>query len=292
MDLIIKEWNSDEFLRTIQESKYYNIYFKLTHSEEEWRKKFKAQKGYEIHHIIPRCFGGDNSKENRIKLTTKEHMLAHYYLALMTNHIYMFQCFNYMMGAQFNKLSQIETIELEELENWAKVRDIARQRSFSLKARDTISKKAKDRWKEFNETGRIDEVRKNISKATKEAMKSPEAQLKVRVNLGCRWYYNPETNIEIHWYEGDPIPDHPWRRGRKPNSVESRKKVSETFKKCPRKWYYNDELKINKTFKIDEEIPEGWKPGQPYKYKKNYAKLKMQKKYDELNILKEKLYDQ
>jgi len=32
---------------------------------------------YEIHHIIPRCLGGDDSLDNLIKLTLREHFLAH-----------------------------------------------------------------------------------------------------------------------------------------------------------------------------------------------------------------------
>lgn len=35
-------------------------------------------KGYfEIHHIIPRCLGGDNSEENLVMLTGREHFIAH-----------------------------------------------------------------------------------------------------------------------------------------------------------------------------------------------------------------------
>lgn len=36
---------------------------------------------YEIHHIIPRCLGGDDSEDNLVKLTAKEHYLAHMFLA-------------------------------------------------------------------------------------------------------------------------------------------------------------------------------------------------------------------
>lgn len=32
---------------------------------------------YEIHHILPRCIGGDNSPSNLVKLTPEEHFLAH-----------------------------------------------------------------------------------------------------------------------------------------------------------------------------------------------------------------------
>lgn len=34
--------------------------------------------GYtEIHHIIPRCVGGDDSKDNLVKLSAREHFICH-----------------------------------------------------------------------------------------------------------------------------------------------------------------------------------------------------------------------
>jgi hypothetical protein len=37
--------------------------------------------GYtEIHHILPRCMGGDNSKENLVRLSAKQHFVAHHLL--------------------------------------------------------------------------------------------------------------------------------------------------------------------------------------------------------------------
>ena len=39
----------------------------------------------ETHHIIPRSLGGDNSKENLVKLTAREHFLCHYLLTKMTS---------------------------------------------------------------------------------------------------------------------------------------------------------------------------------------------------------------
>lgn len=35
----------------------------------------------EIHHIVPKCMGGDNSKENLVKMPTREHIVAHMLLA-------------------------------------------------------------------------------------------------------------------------------------------------------------------------------------------------------------------
>lgn len=35
---------------------------------------------YETHHIIPKCMGGDNIKSNKVKLTYREHFIAHWLL--------------------------------------------------------------------------------------------------------------------------------------------------------------------------------------------------------------------
>lgn len=39
--------------------------------------KSKLDGYYEKHHIIPKCMGGKNNKENLVLLTAKEHLLAH-----------------------------------------------------------------------------------------------------------------------------------------------------------------------------------------------------------------------
>lgn len=38
---------------------------------------------YEVHHVIPRCMGGMNQKENLVKLTPREHYVAHLLLTKM-----------------------------------------------------------------------------------------------------------------------------------------------------------------------------------------------------------------
>lgn len=46
------------------------------------RKDRIAEEGkyYERHHIVPRCIGGENTKENIVKLTAREHFIAHWLL--------------------------------------------------------------------------------------------------------------------------------------------------------------------------------------------------------------------
>jgi hypothetical protein len=39
---------------------------------------------YEAHHIIPKCMGGGNGKENLVELTAREHFICHWLLIKMT----------------------------------------------------------------------------------------------------------------------------------------------------------------------------------------------------------------
>lgn len=64
--------NSEIFLN----NKYTKLYFKLLEQEEYGTNTEK-------HHIIPRSLGGDNSKENIIRIRTRKHFLCHYLLCKM-----------------------------------------------------------------------------------------------------------------------------------------------------------------------------------------------------------------
>jgi len=57
----------------VTESKYSRWYDALM-----WKAQNRTIEGYvETHHIIPRSFGGSNSKVNLVKLTAREHYIAH-----------------------------------------------------------------------------------------------------------------------------------------------------------------------------------------------------------------------
>lgn len=57
---------------------YQKIYTDLIlRSKLENRRKVKGSTYYERHHIIPRCLGGLDTKENLILFTAREHFLAH-----------------------------------------------------------------------------------------------------------------------------------------------------------------------------------------------------------------------
>ena len=78
------------------DNKYTKVYNQIIH-----RAKGRTLEGYsEKHHIVPKSMGGDNTKENIIRLTGREHYICHWLLTKMTegtNRSKMwcaFRCFN------------------------------------------------------------------------------------------------------------------------------------------------------------------------------------------------------
>lgn len=65
-------------------NKYLIHYFNLI---EKRRKTPAIGPVIECHHIIPKCLGGNNKKENLVFLTAREHYIAHRFLVKMTSEI-------------------------------------------------------------------------------------------------------------------------------------------------------------------------------------------------------------
>lgn len=61
-----------------KKNKYTEWYYKIISNPDN--------KGYtEKHHIIPRCIGGDNSNENLVKLSARQHFVCHLLLTKMSD---------------------------------------------------------------------------------------------------------------------------------------------------------------------------------------------------------------
>lgn len=71
------------FPRAPDSSRHFERYKKFILSRPS-RKLFR-EPGFHVHHIVPRCIGGGNEDFNLIKLTYREHYLAHCLLALAFN---------------------------------------------------------------------------------------------------------------------------------------------------------------------------------------------------------------
>lgn len=67
---------------------YLNIYNSLIGKIKSENRGQDIEKFFEVHHIIPKCMDGSDDMENLIKLTYREHFIAHRLLAKIypTNH--------------------------------------------------------------------------------------------------------------------------------------------------------------------------------------------------------------
>lgn len=63
---------------------FFIVNYKRIYDQIIERAKFRSLEGYkEKHHIIPKCIGGIDKKENIVELTAREHFLCHKLLVLI-----------------------------------------------------------------------------------------------------------------------------------------------------------------------------------------------------------------
>lgn len=66
------------------DNKYTKIYYRIINRSIQRKHLKERNDGFQIHHIIPRCFGGTDSADNLAVLTYKEHRVCHRLLIGMT----------------------------------------------------------------------------------------------------------------------------------------------------------------------------------------------------------------
>lgn len=71
-----------------KDNKYTRWYFSIIDNAKEQNRAKGGDVYYESHHVIPRCMGGSNHKENLVLLTAKEHLMCHAFLVRMTEGIF------------------------------------------------------------------------------------------------------------------------------------------------------------------------------------------------------------
>lgn len=86
----MKSITSEEFYKTLTLSSFGQKYleiidrnWKLPEDYPKYPRKDDKKGGYEIHHIHPLSLGGEYRGKNRVYLSTLDHILSHYYLALV-----------------------------------------------------------------------------------------------------------------------------------------------------------------------------------------------------------------
>lgn len=122
------------------------------------RKEFPLEKTdsvyTELHHILPRCLGGTDEPENLVRLTTREHFLAHKLLVRIHDRKELRYALFLMSHSREGV--RITSREFEDLRNY--YAEIVKERN--LKNKPYMSPLMKERWKDPFQ-------RKSISDAAK-----------------------------------------------------------------------------------------------------------------------------
>lgn len=166
--------------------------------ERSKRRSFswkKTDKYFERHHIIPKCFGGSNKKQNLTMLTAKEHYVCHHLLWKIYDDKRMALAFHKMKSVN-NKSRQLERNFCLSPKEYEKLRiDIAKFHSSRLITDETKSKISLSQRKRFSQM--TDEKRSEIKNIMKEALSNPDVKLKMSISAKGKkhWWNNKKGSI-------------------------------------------------------------------------------------------------
>jgi hypothetical protein len=206
-------------------NKYFTWYFNIIKKAKQENRKKNHLISYEVHHIYPRSFSKinnkdiDNSKENLILLTEKEHYVCHWLLIKSVKEkykskmIYAFWRMNNKeekrIGTRSYKISRDQRNEIERKRMIEKYSDPKEREAQSIlmkkeftenpERRDKISKGNKENWNTTNRREAVSNIHKrryedpnerkktsdSVNKAYKE--KGDEIKLKLREASDDRW---------------------------------------------------------------------------------------------------------
>lgn len=140
---------------------YKNIYLKLCERGKTSRLLDYSEK----HHIIPRCMGGDNSKNNLTTLTAKEHYIAHLLLTKIYNENSLLYAFAMMRHKTKKTKRQYSSSQYEKMKlAWSKAMT-KNNPMFKEETRNKMSNTRKEMFRVGSLTPTVfsDDVKKQIS---------------------------------------------------------------------------------------------------------------------------------
>lgn len=140
----------------------------INRSKDRGLNKKELEGYYEIHHIIPKCLGGTNDKDNLVLLTVKEHIICHLLLTRIypNNSKLLFSVISFLQGdSNSNKIrNSSNLISLKTAtfirEEWIKSLKGKPGHKHSEESKQKISKANKGKK-------RSDEFKKNMSDIAK-----------------------------------------------------------------------------------------------------------------------------
>lgn len=171
-------------MSTFIANKYTNWYYNIISNAN---KRERTDAYTENHHIVPKSLGGDNSLENLVRLTAREHFLCHYLLTKMTagqHRIKMCFAFNAFRRSSSNQERMLSSRQYElvrKLVSSARS-EFLKGNTYNLgKKRGPISEETRRKISESKKGKSLSAEQKiKISLATKGKVTSEETKQKMR----------------------------------------------------------------------------------------------------------------
>jgi len=157
---------------------YKKCYEKLCSSRKLLSRTKNEGIYYELHHILPKCLGGTNEKENLILLTFREHFIAHLLLTKMyEGETKRKMCFAFWRICHKNKSSEriLSSTQYEYAKKLSTEAKIGQKRSEETKRKISIGHK-----------GKIitEETRKKLSEINKGKKKNKHTkETKIKISI-------------------------------------------------------------------------------------------------------------
>lgn len=292
-------------LNIFDNNEYLDKYCELIESNRDTkREKFKTQR----HHIIPVCYYKysklqiNNSNDNLVNLTYKDHALAHYYLAMCFENIYlksaMFFALNYILYGKCSNESVTEfLINADFLDNLQMLYEISKKSLYKQ-----IGNKRRGKLAVYKDGKQYYIEPKELTTKLESGYKCghlPESNEKTKLTLQHNKMWITNGVEELYINVNDTIPEN-FYRGRVENyfqtrktienemrrrehvsksskgkqfSPETRQKIANTLKfgeqrTSLRKWVNNGQINARVLPKnMDEYIKQGWRLGKLVKNK-------------------------
>jgi hypothetical protein len=165
------------------DNKYTRWYYNIVNCA-----KLRAITGYtEKHHIIPKSCGGDNSKNNLVALTPKEHFICHLLLIRMTEGQFL-----YKMAYALNRMLTTNNNGNQDryIPTSRKFEKIRLQISNSLKGH---SSPMKGRFHSEESKKKMSVIHKGKPSALKGRPKSEETKTKKKISDARKGYKMPDS---------------------------------------------------------------------------------------------------
>jgi hypothetical protein len=184
--------------------------------------KDQVVEGYtEKHHIVPRSHGGNNDESNLIRLTTRQHYVAHWllwkaYKGSMTT------AFHYMNGVKrYGKRLNSKTVELLRLEDFER----RKGRRHTPEANERNRQKHLGKKLSIEHKKKISQSLKGIFRPTmpEEAKEKMKATKKAR-HVPKIWMNKNGTQTKVVYEKIDEYLNNGWQKG------TSKKHITKEFK--------------------------------------------------------------